>query len=127
MFGPKLATPAWVCVGLAVVLSVVGLVMQRRMCDRALGELTSGELREKDHKRLEGFGPEKSMSRMVLDKLFLTTSLPQVPALVATLFYMLGAPFTPVAVCMAISSLAVVGQALSVEGQITAARPKLTP
>ena len=126
MFGPKLETPAWVCVGLTVALAAVGFGLQRRMCDRSLTELTSGTLSDKDRKRLEGFGPEKSMSRVVLDKLFLTTSLPQLPALAATLFYMLGAPLTPVLVCMGISSLAVVGQALSVERQIAAARPKLS-
>lgn len=120
--GPRLETPAWVCVGLTAVLAIVGFVLQRRMCSKALRLLTSDELSERDRKRLTGFGPEKSMSRMVLDKLFLTTSLPQLPALVATLFYMFGAPLGPVLAAMLISSAAVVGQAFSVEKQIAGAR-----
>lgn len=125
MLGPKLETAAWICVGLTAVFSIVGFVLQRRMCSKALRTLTSDELSDRDRKRLDGFGPEKSMSRMVLDKLFLTTSLPQLPALVATLLYMFGASLAPVLVAMLVSSLAVVSQAWSVEHQIVGARGEL--
>lgn len=77
---------AWVLVGVTLVAGVVGVVLLRRAGRRELGV---GKLR---------------------DRLFLLTSIPQVPAILATLCFAFGSALLPVLIGMAISTAFVLAQ-----------------
>lgn len=60
-------------------------------------------------------GDEKTIRRAFLDRLMIACSIPQVPAIGATMCFMVGASLEPVLVSMAISTLAIVGLGVATE------------
>lgn len=60
-------------------------------------------------------GDEKAIRRAFIDKLMIAASIPQVPAIGATMCFMVGASLEPVLVSMAISTLAIVGLGVATE------------
>ena len=89
---------AWALVGLCVVLALLGSALQRRLGDRATARLPA------DRRTPEG------EARARLGAFMLAASVPQVPAVLCTVAFMMGASLTPVLVAMAIVTVAVVVQ-----------------
>lgn len=81
-----LTQAAWVLVGVTVLAGVLGVVLLRRA------------------------GRRQSEAAKVRDSVFLLTSIPQVPAILATLCFAFGAQLLPVLVSMAISTVFVLAQ-----------------
>lgn len=98
--GPTLTPIAW---GLAAVTALGGAVavpVQRWWYRR----------------RLAGLAPEartpEVRARMAFEALYVSTSVPQLPALAVTLLFTAGASLVPVATALAVSALAVLAQGL---------------
>lgn len=81
-----LTNAAWVLVGVTVLAGVLGVVLLRRT------------------------GRRQREAAKVRDSVFLLTSIPQVPAILATLCFAFGARLLPVLVCMVISTAFVLAQ-----------------
>ncbi len=93
---PALELPVWSLLGLVVLTTMVGMRWQKsrvetRMATRPREEQTQ-HYRDKE----------------TFDSLVLFTSVPQVPAIIATFGFMFGAPITPVVVNMAAATVGVV-------------------
>lgn len=89
-FSPPLTRFAWGLTGACVLAGGVGIALLRR----AFAKLESESGRD-----------ETTPEGEVRDKLLLLTSIPQIPAILATLCFMLGSSIVPVLVCMAISTV----------------------
>ena len=83
-----LTRAAWVLVGVTVLAGIVGVVALRRAARR---QRTASAIR---------------------DRVFLLTSIPQVPAILATLCFAFGSQLSPVLVSMAISTAFVLAQGI---------------
>jgi len=94
---------AWAMAPAAVVATGLGFVLQRRLLGRAL----------RIPKR-PGMTEAAARERAELDALMLSTSAPQVPALVATLAFMVGAELLPVLVTVGVATVGVLSLGLTV-------------
>lgn len=95
-WGPTLTPWMWVVVGLTLGCSLLGVRMQRWLVRRALSKRPQQECSAADVRKVE------------TEALFFSTSAPQVPALLATVGFMLGASIVPVAISVAAATLGVV-------------------
>jgi hypothetical protein len=98
---PMLTPVAWVLGVVAGVAGFAGLGLQRRMSAKRLGKLPPG-------------AGVSDRYQAVFAVFLLTTSVPQIPALLATFAYMFGASLVPVLVGVGVCSVGVVSQALRV-------------
>lgn len=92
---PALTLPTWTLLGLVALMTLLGMRGQSRRVERRMAarppEQRTPQAREKEH----------------LDSLVLFTSLPQVPAILATFCYMFGAPLLPVVANLVAATLGV--------------------
>lgn len=98
LLAPNLTPAAWLLAGLAAIAAAAGLGGQRFLARRRLAELPEDPT-------------ESQRMRALLGVFLLTTTVPQVPAILATLAAMFGAALLPVLVGIAVSTLGVLGQA----------------
>ena len=96
---PTLTIVAWVLCAVCAIAALVGIGVQQRLGARAVAKL--GAARSDDR-----------VSRARLGGFFLAASIPQVPAVLATFAFMLGASIVPVLVAIAIVTVAVVALAV---------------
>lgn len=99
LLGPTLTLAAWALPLVCLVAGLAGVVFQGRLVDRALRKLPAD-------RRDDPSSQEKARVGAFL----LAASVPQVPAIVATVLFMFGASLTPVLVTVAVSTLGVVAQ-----------------
>lgn len=85
--GPSLSPWAWACAPLALLAGVAALLLQPRVRRRALAKLAPGD-------------PDAA-GKAELETLMICTSVPQLPALLATVGFMLGADLRAVAAAIA--------------------------
>ncbi len=98
---PSLAPWAWGTVPAAVVATALGWGLLRVLARRELRQRRPGQTEAQARARAE------------FEALMLASSAPQVPAIAATVLYMLGAPLRPVVVSMAVATLGVFSLALA--------------
>jgi hypothetical protein len=106
-FGPAATDAAWFFAASCVLAALVGVAAQRRWCRDRMRRA-----------REDGDDP----TRAAMDRTFLAMSIPQVPAILATVAFMSGAELRPVLVAMAISTLGVLAQGVQWEALLAAAR-----
>ena len=99
--GPTLTWVAWGLAGLAVVGSLLGTSLQRRMAKQRLSALDGEATLAQRFAALSGI-------------FLLTTALPQIPSLLATLCFMFGSELMPVLAALTITTAGVVAQAVAV-------------
>ncbi len=92
---PAITPWMWTASGLAVAFTVLGLKLQRWFVQRRLAQLPAD-------KRT----PEAE-EKASFDGLMLSSSCPQIPALLATFGFMLGSELLPVAVALAVATVGV--------------------
>lgn len=95
---PTLEPVAWALCVLSVLACLGGVALQHWLVQRLVARLPPGQ-----------DGPE-ARGRKRVEALYLSTSVPQVPALLATFLFTLGAPLLPVAVNLALATAGVVLQ-----------------
>ena len=95
-FSPQLTRFAWILVGVCVFAGLVGVAAIRRAVRRSA--------------ELEPTRDPAAATRKLRDQLLLLSSIPQVPAILATLCFMMGSKLTPVLVSMAVSTAFVLVQ-----------------
>ena len=100
---PMLTPVAWAFGALAAIAGFVGLGLQGRMVRRRLAKLPDTASVDERY-------------REVFAVFLLSSSVPQIPAILSTLTYMFGASLVPVLVGVAACSVGVVTQALRVPG-----------
>jgi hypothetical protein len=105
--GPTATTVAWALAAAALVAAGLALWLQRRWCRAHLER---------------AIARNEDPSRALLDRTFLSMSVPQVPAVLATMAFTAGSDLAPVLACMAVAAAAVLAQALQWE-RILAAAP----
>lgn len=93
--GPTLTSWMWVAAPMSVVFTGLGMVFRRWSVRRGLKKLGA---RAED---------PKSVQKLEFDALMLSTSAPQIPALVATFGFMFGSALQPVAVAIAVATTGV--------------------
>ncbi len=100
LFEPTLTPVVWGLTALTALLGAFGVVMQSRLAARAVSKLPS-----------EARTPAR-VHKAELGAFMLAASIPQIPAILATLGFMWGASLTPVLVAIGVVTLAIVVQAL---------------
>jgi|GEM_PF-1995290 len=99
---PEVTPYAWAMAPLAVVATGIGFFLQRWLVRRALRKpLRAGMSRDEARQRAE------------FDALMLSTSAPQLPALMGTILFMLGSELTPVLVAMGVATVGVISLGLT--------------
>lgn len=98
---PYLTPVAWLLGGLAALGAWLGLALQRRLTTKRIAKLDSEAT--DDQRYAAGFGV-----------FLLTSSVPQIPSILATITFTFGASLLPVLVGIALCSVGVVAQALRV-------------
>lgn len=93
--GPHITPYAWALVGVTVLAIGAGFALHRALLRRGIAKLGA---RASD---------PAAVARVELEAMFLSTSAPQLPTLLVTIMFQWGASFTPVAVCMALSTVGV--------------------
>lgn len=111
-FGPAATDAAWAFVVACVVAAVGGVWLQRRWCERRMAAARAA-------------GDDEA--RAVMDRTFLSMSIPQVPAILATVAFMSGAALTPVLAAMAISTVGVLAQGVQWEALLASTRSGAEP
>ncbi len=92
---PALEFPVWSLLSLVLLTTVAGIRGQQRRVDKRMAARPEEE--QTQHYR----------DKEIFDSLVLFTSLPQIPAILATFCFMLGASIVPVAVNMAAATVGV--------------------
>lgn len=100
---PTLTPWAWAMVPAALVTTGIGWWLYRVLARR---ELLA---------RRPGLSEEQARAKAEFEALMLASSAPQIPAVAATMLYMLGADAVPVAAAMAAATLGVVSLGLAIE------------
>lgn len=101
---PALTPWAWATVPVTVVATGLAWWLFRVLTRRAL------------NKRRPGQSEQEARARAQLDAIVLSSSAPQVPAVAATMLFMMGASLTPVLVAMGVAMLGVLSLGLWVRG-----------
>ena len=96
---PGLTPVAWWVFALAWPVGAVGVGLQRRLADRKLARIPRG-------------ADPGIRARAFIGAFFLSASIVQIPAIVATLLFMLGASLTPVVATMGVATVAIAIQAV---------------
>lgn len=96
-FSPTLTLIAWGLAAATLPFGILGAVLRRIWVAKLLIQHAAGELR-------------KPLARLVLDRFLLSASIPQIPAIAATIVVMLGARMPPAIVAMVVSSAAILVQ-----------------
>jgi hypothetical protein len=99
-FSPPLTSLAWALAGVTVIAGIAGVALVPIAIRRIEAAAAKAGL-EQDREALE---------RRALGPLYLLTSIPQVPAILATFCFTAGSLLTPVVVAMAVSTVAVLAQ-----------------
>ena len=94
LLGPILTKVAWVFAGLAALATIAGIVLLNWLIARAERRLPLGV-------------PEDVRQRAILGPFLLATSVPQLPAILATVTFTMGASLTPVVAAVAICTVGV--------------------
>ena len=95
--GPAVTPWAWALVPTVLAATALGVVVLRRLIARAQARPVP-----------EGVPPEQALARGQFDALMLSSSVPQVPALAATILFMLGAELIPVLLAIVLATAGVV-------------------
>jgi hypothetical protein len=103
---PSITPWVWLAVPACVVAVPLGAKLQRWLVARDLAKLPPE--RRTEQERIES----------EFDALLLSTSAPQLPAVIATLAFMFGSGLAPVAVAMVVATLGVLGLGLAVARRI---------
>jgi hypothetical protein len=90
----------WGLVGLTALAGLFGITMQARLAARAVAKLRADAR------------TEARIHKAELGAFMLAASIPQIPAILATLGFMWGASLTPVIVAIAVATVAIVVQAI---------------
>lgn len=98
--GPHLTPHVWWLAAAAAVASPIALRLQRFLVRRTLSRLDPA------------YADETSEAKAKFDALILSTSVVQVPALLATFGYLLGADLLPVTATIAVATIGVVAQGI---------------
>lgn len=93
-----LTNAAWVLVVVCVLAGLLGIALLRRAARRGLAAAR------------ESANPSVRARANVRDRMLLLTSIPQVPAILATLCFSFGAQLLPVLCCMGVSTAFVLAQ-----------------
>lgn len=109
--GPSITPYVWGLAAAAAVAAPVALRLQRSFVQRALSRL------DRAHRDAQ------SEPRARFDALILSTSVVQVPALLAVLGYLLGADLVPVIVAIVVATVGVIGQGIA----LRPSRPEPSP
>ncbi len=96
---PMLTAAAWVLAGLAGLGALAGLSLQRRLVARRIAKLP------------EAANTAERRFRAAIGIFLLTTAVPQIPSIFATLCFTLGASIVPVVASIALTTVGVVLQA----------------
>jgi hypothetical protein len=96
---------AWLLLGVTVLAGIIGVALLRHVVARA--------------------GQSATSESKIRDTLLLLTSIPQVPGLLSTLCPLAGAAWTPVLICVAVSTAFVVVQGFVGERLLADARDTL--
>jgi hypothetical protein len=99
-FGPALTVVAWALAAVTLAFGVAGIALQQRLAARSVRKLPAGR-RTPDLER-----------RARLGAFLLAASIPQIPSIAATIAYTFGASIEPVIVCIGITTVAIVVQAV---------------
>ncbi len=91
---PALSVAAWLLVGVSALTVLAGLMLHRRLVERALNKHEAPTPRQVNEAHTGAF--------------LISASVPQVPTLLSTLTFTFGAAFLPVGLGLAVSSLGVV-------------------
>lgn len=92
---PSLEVPVWSLLSLVALTTYLGINRMKGRIERRMA------------KRPESEQTQHYRDKETLDSIVIFTSLPQVPAIMATFCFMFGAPLTPVIVNMAVATLGV--------------------
>jgi hypothetical protein len=103
-FEPYLTPMGWALVCLGAIGVLAGLVVQRRMAAQAIAKLPPEKRDDPDQRRSAAIGV-----------FLLAASVPQLPSVLASICYTLGASIWPVAAAMVVSTIGVVLQAMRLE------------
>lgn len=103
---PTLTPWAWAMVPAALVTTGIGWWLFRVLARR---ELLA---------RRPGLSEEQARAKAELEALMLASSAPQVPAVAATMLYMLGADAVPVAAAMVAATLGVLSLGVAIERRV---------
>lgn len=101
---PTLTPWAWATVPITLLTTGLGWWLQRVLARRGL------------RRRRPGLTEAQARARAEFDALMLASSAPQIPAIVATMLYMLGAELQPVVVAMGVATLGVLSLGLAMRG-----------
>jgi hypothetical protein len=99
--GPSITPYVWALAAAAAVAGPVGFRLQRALVNRTLSRLDPAHV------------DDMSEPRARFDALILSTSVVQVPALLATLGYLLGADLLAVVVAIAVATIGVIAQGIA--------------
>jgi hypothetical protein len=97
---PALTPWAWAIAGLAATLAVVGVVAQKKIVARRVARIPEAERT-----------PER-VARARLGAFLFAASIPQVPSVIGTVMFTMGASLVPVLVCIGVVTVAVCAQAV---------------
>lgn len=109
---PTITPWVWFAPILAAVMTVVGIAVQRALARRAIAKLDA-----------DARTPE-ALAAAHFDGLMLSTSAPQIPALIGTIAFMVGAELTPVLVGIAVATVGVLVVGVSVGVPTAAGRSR---
>ena len=99
---PEVTPYAWAMAPLAVLATAVGFFLQQWLVRRALRKPPRA-----------GMTRDQARQRAEFDALMLSTSAPQLPALLGTVMFMLGSKLDPVLVTMAVATVGVISLGLT--------------
>ena len=102
---------AWILAGVSVVAGLLGVALLRRPSWRSLAWAR------------EQPDPAAAARAKVRDQMLLLTSIPQIPAILATLCFSFGAAWVPVVTCMVVSTAFVLGMGQLGEHMLVAHGP----
>jgi hypothetical protein len=108
---------AWVLVGVTMLAGLLGLVLARRAARRVVQAHAGSHAAGSSAKAPE---PVRNKLR---DQLLLFASIPQVPAILATLCFSCGARLSPVLISVAVSTAFVLGQGFVGQRLLDAVEP----
>lgn len=97
---PSLESPVWSLLSLVALTTYIGIRCMKSRIERRMA------------KRPESEQTQRYRDKETLDSIVIFTSLPQVPAIIATFCFMFGARLTPVLVNMAVATLGVIAVGL---------------
>lgn len=111
IFSPTLTSVAWALVGCTALGGAVGVGVLPASLRRA-GVVAPPEARGVDAPARDAREAREAREKRAIERLFLLTSIPQAPAILATFCFTFGALLLPVVIAMALSTLFVLLQGI---------------